>query len=968
MKAILLSIWLYTICTVVTTWAQLPVAPHIEWQTVSSLHFEVIYPKKHSAFAVATLNRLEFAFEQLQHSWQPPSRKIPVVIRLDTDLPNGYATILPYPHIVIFPLAPPLQESIGEYSDWLYELCLHELIHIFTFEQRHGLAKGLFYVFGNILTPNILLPRWWLEGVAVDGESLYSEAGRMRSYYQHGFIRALQNEPKWTNASLASINEFRVNEWPYGNRPYLYGALLWNELSQTKKTSFGGDIHRTTGGRLPYLLSSPIAQHSDFEDLDLALQKTKESIHQKVEAQKQALQVKPLSTPEVVTSNKWVEAHNPSLSYDGKKLLFLVRLKDLGKGLILVERDSPAQSFDITTAKALIGELDDLGSQSTSIPLPDSASASTIQRVSWMPNSNSFVYDLVSPANRFEMRSDVWLYDLKTKKAKRLTRNLGAREPSVSPKGDKIAFVKLNPYGHSLGVLDLKTKAIQTWYFKKDSDLHWPTWVDNQTLVATVKNRNQEDLWLIRAQGPVQQISSPCQRNRYPEVRSNSLWVTCDLNGVWNIYQITAFGETRSKFEARTHLVSGAQSHAWDPTSKTLWFTQMGTNGFELASLSPTGDLGPLPKISPLFEKDYPTLKIPDFTSSENAAAPPQNYRPWGYLLPQYWIPFIFSSDKSVAYMISTGSADPVGRHAYQANILFDQVTQAVNYNFSYANQTQWAPFQVFALKEVSFLSDPSLLTKIEMQGLAVDLPIWDSPFYQTSLMLLKADRRFLSAESEQLEMRARWSYSFLQGSARYPIPVRGRQLSFEVSKIRQDRDPQDLHVAQVVAQYFHGSPLGYQGVNRWQLRGYYLDNNRATTNFVQTQSWQIGNSQVGAIMRGYVTGAFFAPKLAILNFEHWLPGLRVDKGSSWLSSYFHQIHFGLVSDHIVLDGLAYTHANPGYIRSRANAVYSSLGTETVWDFNLGYHFDIKLVLGYYLRLQSELGPTEGSWNLGFRF
>jgi hypothetical protein len=271
-------------------------------------------------------------------------------------------------------------------------------------------------------------------------------------------------------------------------------------------------------------------------------------------------------------------------------------------------------------------------------------------------------------------------------------------------------------------------------------------------------------------------------------------------------------------------------------------------------------------------------------------------------------------------------------------------------------------------MKQVSFLSDPSLRTKVELQGISVDLPIWKSPFYTTSVSLLNSDRQFLSATAKQIEVRAQLGYSFLQGSPRYPIPVRGRQFSLELAKLRQDREPFYPNIIQVMAQYFHGSPLGYQGVNRWQIRGYYLDNNQVTTNFIQTQSWQIGNSQVSAIMRGYITGAFFAPKLAILNYEHWLPGLRIDKGSYWLSSYFHQIYFGLVSDHILLDGFAYSHGGNHYLLSRANRVYSSAGIETVWDFNVGYHFDIKFVMGYYYRIQSELGPTEGAWNIGFRF
>jgi hypothetical protein len=1009
-----------------STEAQLPLNPQTLWKEIHSKNFTVIFSDPHEELAKKTLPRLELALHFLQKTWTPLERKIPVLIRLDTDLPNGYAAILPYPHIVIFPMAPPLHDSIGEYSDWLFELCLHELIHILTFEQRRGLAKNLFYVFGNILTPNVLLPRWWLEGVAVDGESRYSQAGRMRSLYQQSFMRALVKDSALDSITLQSINEFRVNQWPYGNRPYFYGALLWNTLSKKKGVLFGSEIHRHTGGRVPYLLETPIVEHSSYSSTEEAFHDSKKNLKIQIREQQTHLTQVPLTPLSPVPSRRWLESQNPHLSYDNKKLLFLVRLRDLGKGLILVERDSTEKSFDFNKARSLIGELDDLGAQGSLIPLPDTASASTIQRLSWLPNSTGFIYDLVSPSNRFEMRSDLWLYDLEKRKTLRLTRGQGAREPSISPKGNQVAYVKLNPLGHEMRVLDLKNKTSHTWFSEKGSDAHWPTWFDEETLIVTIKKKSKEELWLLHSSGERKLLPTPCLRNRYSEFKDNQLWVTCDLNGLWNVYKSDfSKKETEPHFTPITHLDTGAFSHSWDSSNKTLWVTQASSQGFQIGSLASPQPLKGLPFIPSLFEKDYPSVTgsssaigtsvvtdssvvtgssstigasvvtdssvvteksseksepTLDSSSSLNlnpnsnldlsldATSQPREYSPWGYLLPQYWIPFIFTSDKSTAYMISTGSTDMAHRHAYQGTLLFDQVTKALNYNLSYLNQTQWAPFQVFTMKEVSFLSDPSLLTRNHLTGFSLDLPLWKSPFYQTSVSVISADRQALGSQSNQTELRTRWSYRFLQGSPRYNIPVRGRLASFELSRIQQNKTPFTAHSLHFLGQYFHASPLGYQGVNQWQLRAHYLDTNLLRTNFIQTQSWQIGNSPVGAMMRGYVTGGFFAPRLAILTYEHWLPGMRLDLSTKEVPSYLHQMHLGFVTDHILLDGLAYSHQNQRYQRTKAQDVYSSLGVESVFDFNVAYHFDIKLVLGYYVKLQSKLGPTEESWNLGFRF
>lgn len=962
--------FLSLLITSVTLFGQQAPPPAKSWQTLESARFQVIFDQNSQDLAEESLIALERAFTELSKHWRPPNRKIPVVLRLETDLPNGYATILPYPHIVLFPVAPGFQESIGEYHDWLYELALHELIHIFTFEQRRGLAKNLWYIFGNILTPNILLPRWWLEGVAVDGESRYSLGGRVRSAYQDAVIRSQVLDQALDSVTLPAINEFRIPSWPYGHRPYLYGSILWSELVLQSGESASGEIHHLTGGRLPYLLNSPMQKTSGGLSAEELFHASKKRVTQKAEQQVKQLQMQAPSSLHILKSSKWVEAHAPSLSPDGHTLVFIARRPNLSKAILKIERPHLDRPFEATNAKELFSDKEELTSYGleSPLPLPEGPIAHTIGRISWLPDSSGFIYDLTSPTDRYHTRSDLWKFDLKSQKTHRLSKGLRAREPSVSPDGSQVAYVKLGSLSNAIEVYDLALKKNQTWFAKKKAFASWPIWVNQKTLLATIKTLDGEHLTLIRP-GFEQRLPLPCPRARFANsIGPDKIHVTCDLNGVWNVYEVSNLNALEPKIVPVTHLLTSAWTHAWDPHLDSLWLTTLDSKGFQIAFFEITPGLepkSPLPKVSPLYSFTNELTKPPLLSQIEYNT---QDYRASSYLWPQYWIPFIYTSDKSSAFLISTGGHDPLFKHQYQLSLMWDQVVSATNYNFSYLNQVTHWPFQVLALKETSYLSDPQLKTQIELFGAAVELPTHEDPKRKTALMITKQNRTFLGSRSEQTQLSLRHNYSNTQSNPRHATPHQGKAYAAEVTHIQQALEPKQILNAKASWQLYHQGPFEWNHANKWKVSGYFLDQQRATTNFISTQSWEIGNSGADFLMRGYTTGAFFAPKAVLLNYEHWFPSWRVDKGSTWAASYFHQVHFGLVTDHIAVDGFAYQNSAKNYIRVNTHDIFSSVGAETLFDFNVGYHFDIKLVLGYYLTLASKLGPPETAWNLGLRF
>ena len=110
-----------------------------------------------------------------------PSGRVQVILVDQSDLSNGWATPLPYNTIEIAAAAPGGASSIGNTDDWLRLVFAHEYTHIVHLSRGQGWIGGLRRVFGRmpLLYPNLYLPIWQIEGIAVHEESALTGQGRV---------------------------------------------------------------------------------------------------------------------------------------------------------------------------------------------------------------------------------------------------------------------------------------------------------------------------------------------------------------------------------------------------------------------------------------------------------------------------------------------------------------------------------------------------------------------------------------------------------------------------------------------------------------------------------------------------------------------------------------------------------------------------------------------------------------------
>ncbi len=141
----LLAAILALACSALTsTLAQAQLAdPWKDWLSADSAHFRVHYRAEHRAQAQRAIQAAESAYPRITSmlQWEPRSRT-EIVLFNEFDLPNGFATPLPFNMIGVF-LAPDNDGQLLDNSTWLDLLLTHEFTHVVHLDKVRGAPKAL---------------------------------------------------------------------------------------------------------------------------------------------------------------------------------------------------------------------------------------------------------------------------------------------------------------------------------------------------------------------------------------------------------------------------------------------------------------------------------------------------------------------------------------------------------------------------------------------------------------------------------------------------------------------------------------------------------------------------------------------------------------------------------------------------------------------------------------------------------
>lgn len=200
------------------------------WRTVQSEHFEVNYPEPLALVARRVLAVAERSNAVLRPILgHQPKKRVQIVLTDEIDMANGNATPLHYNTIRLFVSAPGDLSVLSDFDDWLTVLITHEHSHILHLDNIGGLPAVINKILGKVWAPNMLQPRWIIEGLATYLESAETAGGRLRSTQFEMYMRMAVLEDNVLH--FDTLNN-RTDYWPHGDIWYLYGSRFIHWLVQ----------------------------------------------------------------------------------------------------------------------------------------------------------------------------------------------------------------------------------------------------------------------------------------------------------------------------------------------------------------------------------------------------------------------------------------------------------------------------------------------------------------------------------------------------------------------------------------------------------------------------------------------------------------------------------------------------------------------------------------------------------------
>lgn len=946
--------------------AQLEVPPEWKWKTLKTPHFEVIFNAQQQDLGLLYAEKLELAYEKLQPYFKKKPEITVVVINDKTDITNGYATRIPYPHIMAFPVIPGPEESLADIGDWAYELLVHEYTHILTFEPAGGVMRPLRNIFGSIISPNLLLPTWWKEGVAVEMETRLSQHGRLRSIYQDATLRAMASEQTLHLYDLAEVNEV-IPTWPEGMRPYLFGSVMWNQMTQEHGVSIVEDLHERHGRRVPYFIEQPardLLKKSYVIQYNLALNELNERILAQIE---QLKEVPP--TPRVLPKNNFHSVSAPAISPDGRHLALITEDYSSSRSIKLITRENTQDSFldaKMTDTVERFNEAFEPNAQQ------DGPLTGSIQRVSWFPDSERIIYDKLAYINRIERYSDLHVYNLTNKKTKALTEGLRAREPSVSPNSEKVVFVKLEGGRTSLATLQMAApqETVEILFSAPLQErISYPFFWDNETVIFSLRKVDgSEHLYKISISDKApQKILTDYPSARFAKKIPQGLLFTSSKNGTHNLYIAS---QDLQQARPVSHTLTAFFAADLDSSRNDIFATMMTAQGHRVVTLFPedwqkTPAL--LPQIKPLYEERFsatPSQEEASQAATLAASAQITEYEAAGYLWPRYWIPFISGSSSETGLVISaqTSGFDPLKKHSYSLLASWDTALNQGSLQGSYLNQVTSLPMMLTGYKQSSYLGDIS--NDVTDYGvIAAALP---NVFSISRYANLQLGWRYLERSTDTSSVKrtgptAHFSYTNYSQAGAQISPESGLGVYLGGTRFIEQEDYLSHSQILTGGEIYLSKFLPLHNSLMFRLNALHTPEKIPSLYGAATESLVfVPDSPLPQyILRGYKRGQIYGRNLATLNAEYRFPIKNIYAGSGTDPLFLRRLSGALVVDGAAADGiLLLENTSPGYQLIRMQDQFWSAGIEAKLETTLGYLFPINIVIGYYAPLNSPDGNS----------
>jgi len=543
--------------------------PDYEWLTIKGEHVYVHYHPEAERTARTVLKIAEEIWGPITSLYEYEPEPVHFVIKDIDDYSNG-ATYFFDNKIEIWASA--LDFDLRGTHNWLRNVISHEFTHMVQIQSSMKLSRkfpAVYFQFMNYekkRRPDIL----------------YGFPNFIASYPV-----ASINVPAWFAEGTAQYmrKEFGYDDWDTHRdmilRCYALSnkMLTWNQMGVFDKTSLGNESVYNAG----FALTRYIAQKYGEDKLKKISNKLGKLSNFTIDAAiKDAIGI---------TGKELYDEWTTFLKNDYKK-----RIKDVLDNRVEGEIITPKgfgnfypAYYDSSKILYISNKENDYFGMSSIFLLDLKTKEEKLlvplvrSTVSRIPNEEKIVYAKLSDDNpRWNNIHDLYIYDFKTDKSKRITFGLRANNPDVSPDGKKIVFLFQKDGTTNIGIVNIDGKEFrQLTFFYNGEQVYNPKFSpDGNFIVFGYSLKNTREIAKVNIDGSDFSILISNGYDNRDAVfdHEGNLIYSSDEKGIFNLYKINLTTKEKTKL---TNVVGGAFQPAVDFNGNII-YSGYTADGFKL--------------------------------------------------------------------------------------------------------------------------------------------------------------------------------------------------------------------------------------------------------------------------------------------------------------------------------------------------------------------------------------------------
>lgn len=971
----------------------------LKWRTLETEHFYVHYTQGNDAAAARSAMLLERAHRRLaaglSHS---PWLKTHVTMTDHTDTANGVANANPYPQITAYVTAPDSMSVLEGYDDWLDILLTHEYTHVVHLDTVHGLPRLVnallgFGVAGKVWSPNIVQPRWLVEGLATYEESRLTSHGRHRHGQFDMMLRAPILEHGFLPIDRVSSG---ADVFPHGTGVYLYGLHLVQYIADRYGHDKLMELSHVYGGQaLPFAINRALEKVVGVDWEQLWKEFELDTVR-RFQAQARAIRARGIREGRRITYTVSSQAsgtfvRHPFWSPDDQHVYYF---EDDGHSNPGIRR--------IRSGGGAIREGLGIGRQGMTLGIERVLEMQDAGSASFVGVSSDMVFELSTVHDLRYTWNDLYLWrppapgavNVRQNPAdlEQLTFGLRARDPHVSPDGRTVVFARNDAAQSRLAFLDLQTREVtELAPVERLQQVTGPRWAPDGRRVAYSgwREGGMRDIYIYdRDRGTTLRATADRALDGEPSWTPDGRYVLfhSDRDHVFNIY---AYEVETGRVHQVTNVLGGAFEPVVSNDGTRMAYIGFTASGYDLwvMKLDPAEFIAPPPVQDDLPAIDDPTPELP-----KDRGRPPnlrsRRYMALRTMYPRTLMPTViegalagnFGGDLGATLNFTdvldfhsvTASARyltafdaPAGSLSYSLTRFFPSLS--ASFGRSYALRSGYQRYVYDDLPEgADAYLQSGYRERITQFRARIGVPVIRHPIHSADAAIAYGYTDYASADARPAidpnapgstlpelgglgQIDLSFSYSNLRGVRFGYASETGRTAAMTLSVI----DPhlggrfRDLSVAadyserirmpwrghQVLALHLSaGASAGGLGRRPAFFVGGYSQQEDVIRRLLLRSAFE----EVGVI-RGHVQGAYPGRYYAVLNMEYRIPLADVQRGLGTLPTFLRRITMIPFAD---LGG-AWTSS---FTR---DALKWGVGASLVTSFKLGYGDSIDLFLQY---------------------